>query len=279
MKLYTLDEVKDEVIGNIKTPERELYERKLQSSLRPNIFHFRQFTINQSGAAMKVGTDGMILGAYVQPEKAERILDIGTGTGLLALMMAQKSDAKIDAIEIDEKAYQLAKENFENSPWKNKLTAIHASLQTVEENNQRKYGIVISNPPYFENAKEGNNPIKMVKTRATARTTDSLPLEDLAKCIAKLLATDGKLYVILPSQSADIFISLASENNLHLLEKLSIKSRTDTKIIRTILGFGFGKPLKVIESEFIIYDAINQYSKEYIELTKEYHSKDFSNSD
>jgi len=246
--------------------------------LKAEIFQFRQFAIDQSGAAMKVGTDGMLLGAWVKPGNAETILDIGTGTGLLALMLAQKSLYQIDAIEIDESAFSQAKENFENSPWKNRLNPIRSSLQSFSENNQKKYGLVISNPPFFEIAKEdkGNNPIKMNKTRAIARATDSLPLEELAKCSAKLLSLEGKLYVILPIQSTVNFIFFASNYNLHLHEILSIKSRKDTKIIRVIMGFGFDKPIQVIENEFIIYNAVNKYSAEYIELTKEYHSKDFS---
>ncbi len=249
-----------------------------QHILKTEIFRFRQFAINQSGAAMKVGTDGMLLGAWVKPGNAETILDIGTGTGLLALMLAQISLARIDAIEIDENAFLQAKENFDNSPWKDRLYAIHTSLQSLSENNTKKYDLIIGNPPFFEiaNEEKGNNPIKMNKTRAVARATDSLPLEDLAKCSAKLLSREGKLYIILPIQSADNFISLANNYGLRLQEILSIKSREDTKTIRVIMGFGFNKPNQVIENEFVIYDIINKYSAEYIELTKEYHSKDFS---
>jgi len=249
--------------------------------MRRPIFQFRQFNINQAGAAMKVGADGMLLGAWVKPGIPARILDIGTGNGLLALMLAQKSTALIDAIEIDERAFLQAKENFENSPWKNRITAIHASLQGFTETCEEKYGLIISNPPYFEkpNDNKGNNPIKMVKPRSVARSTDTLPLEELAKCSAQLLAPDGKLFVILPYQNVEGFIFSASVYSLHLQEILTIKSYPHTKIIRAILCFGFDKPNTVVENEFITYYALNQYSNQYIELTKDYHNKEFTTRD
>src|ERR1043166_5945137 len=116
-------------------------------------FRFRQFTVHQDKCAMKVGTDAVLLGAWVNPGSAKRILDIGTGTGLIALMLAQKSTAKIDAVDIDEEAFLQARENFRISPWFQRLGIYHQTFQEFAQENSDKYDLIVSNPPYFKETK------------------------------------------------------------------------------------------------------------------------------
>src|SRR4051812_45866820 len=115
-------------------------------------FHFKQFTISQDRCAMKVGTDGVLLGAWVMPNGATRILDIGTGTGLIALMLAQKTAAIIDGIDIDFNAFAQANENVEHSNWKNRINIFHNSLQKFSSNCEHQYDLIVSNPPFFSDA-------------------------------------------------------------------------------------------------------------------------------
>src|SRR5690349_21693086 len=156
-------------------------------------FRFRQFTIHQDKCAMKVGTDAVLLGAWVNPNGSQRILDIGTGTGIIALMIAQKSSAEIHAVDIDEGAFLQCKENFRISPWYNRLFPHHLSFQEFACAAESTYDLVVSNPPYFHHASKPPE-----EQRSQARHHDQLTFEDLVKGTRKILSAEGKLCVILP---------------------------------------------------------------------------------
>ena len=270
---------------------------------------------------MKVGTDAMILGAYVGERakigRAEsgnsaesgraggatyRILDIGTGTGVLSLMLAQrfspisavqqsKEDLKanypgpallslgrgaggeaIDAIDIDESAYLQAKENFENSSWRSRIHVFHTSIQDFNSANNLKYDLIISNPPYFEYNQKASKESERYNERTNARSFDKLSFSDLVLHVARLLDKDGMFYVIIPAASAVSFISEAEKNNMFLFDRLNILSKQNQEPVRTILGFAKNK-MDLKESLFIIYQDNGAHTDEYIELTKNYHAR------
>lgn len=230
---------------------------------------------------MKVGTDAMILGAYVgervMSERGEsqitQILDIGTGTGVLSLMLAQRTKANIDAIDIDENAYLQSKENFENSSWRNKIHAFHSSIQEFNPANNQKYDLIISNPPYFEHNQKASRESERYNERTSARSFDSLSFADLLIHTSRLLSDEGRFYVIIPAVSVDSFISEAGKYNLFLFDRLNIQSKENQEPVRNILGFSKSKK-DLKESRFVIYRDDGGYTDDYIELTKNYHVRD-----
>ena len=160
---------------------------------------------------MKVGTDGVLLGSWVQPGNVERILDIGTGTGLIALMMAQKSNAVVDAIDIDEDATRQAEENFSLSPWPERLNAWHQSVQEFAAYTRHRYDLIVSNPPYFM----GAHPAPSEARNLARHMDEALSIEELAECVKKLLKPDGRFCVILPFMEGMKFLEYAELNGLY----------------------------------------------------------------
>ena len=230
-------------------------------------FAFKQFTIKQNLCAMKVGTDAVLLGAWVNPQQAKRILDIGTGTGIIALMLAQKSNASIVAIDIDELAIQQAKENRDACPFKNEIEISLNSVQQFALNTSQHFDLIVTNPPYFEQSLKSAD-----EQRSHARHADVLPFEELLEAVKKLLAEKGKFCVILPRLEAEKFTSLAEKKGLHLSKLLRIKSRTDKpEAKRHIMQFEF-VATEFSESTLVIEEEVrHQYTDEYKELTKNYY--------
>ena len=153
-----------------------------------NYFSFRQFTIHQDQCAMKVGTDGVLLGAWVNVENAQRILDVGTGTGLIALMCAQRSESVIDAVEVDRAASEQAAVNCSASPWKDRITVVHDSFQHFAESTAYRYDLIVSNPPFFKNSLKPKG-----LARSLARHDDRLSYESLLYYTVKILEPGGTL--------------------------------------------------------------------------------------
>ena len=174
-------------------------------------FHFRQFSIEQDRCAMKIGTDGVLLGAWVSLNKNPcSILDIGAGTGVIALQLAQRSSAEIvDALEIDENAYEQCVDNFENSPWGDRLFCYHASLKEFVEEIDEKYDLIVSNPPFYSGGYKSSN-----ESRDIARFSDALPFNKLIESVMHLLSDEGIFAVIIPRKEEVNFIRIASEVNL-----------------------------------------------------------------
>ena len=231
-----------------------------------NAFHFKQFTVYQDLAAMKVGTDGVLLGAWANFAKAKNVLDIGTGTGLIALMATQKNTtAQIDAIEIDAQAYQQAKYNFGISPWQNRLQAFHTSLQNYQS--IHKYDVIISNPPYFDEDVQAKG-----MSRQTARNTQSLSLKDLLFYSSNLLQNKGKLFLVLPKNKEEKLISLAQKHHLYPQRIVDVKG-TNISPIKRILVELSGCQSDYKRSELIIEISRHNYTQDYINLTKDFYLK------
>ncbi|MFO7721237.1 MAG: methyltransferase, partial [Gillisia sp.] len=177
-------------------------------------FAFKQFSVEQDRCAMKIGTDGILLGAWVNLKDPYSILDIGAGTGIIGLMMAQRSNAGlIDALEIDEDAYEQCVDNFENSNWGDRLFCYHASLDEFAEEMQEeeKYDLIISNPPFHS---PNLNDEEISAARKKARFYDALPFEELVDSASKLLSDEGELAVILPFSEEANFLRIAKNFNL-----------------------------------------------------------------
>ena len=232
-------------------------------------FKFKQFSINQDRCAMKIGTDGVLLGAWTSIEKKPfSILDIGTGTGVLALMLAQRSDANIiDALEIDDDAYEQCVDNFENSSWADRLFCYHASLEEFVEEIEDTYDLIISNPPFYsEDYKTANS------QRDLARFQEALPFDHLLQCVSKLLSENGRFSVVIPFKEEKEFIALASEVHLFPNRILQVKGSPSSEIKRSLIEFSF-RESDIKTEELIIEIERHQYTEAYINLTKDFYLK------
>ena len=232
-------------------------------------FQFKQFTITQDRCAMKVGTDGVLLGAWTPLiNNPYNILDIGTGTGLIALMLAQRSQAEqIDAIEIDDDAYEQATENFENSPWNDRLYCYHAGLDEFVEEVEEEFDLIVSNPPFYtDEYKSGND------QRDNARFEDSLPFEELVEAADFFLSENGIFALIIPFKEEGRILELTKERDLFPLKITRVKGTPSTEIKRSLLAFTRIEQPAVID-ELIIEVGRHNYTPEYIELTKDFYLK------
>lgn len=232
-------------------------------------FRFKEFTIHQDKTAMKVGTDGVLLGAWTAVENNPfSILDIGAGTGLIALQLAQRSSAAvIDAIEIDDDAYEQAVDNFENSPWSDRLFCYHAGLDEFVAEIEDKYDLIVSNPPFYtEDFKTKNT------QRDTARFTDALPFEELLEGVSKLLEPSGTFCTIIPYKEYEDFINLAEANGLFPSKTCHVKGNPEADFKRSLLSFSFEKTENTME-QLIIETTRHQYTEAYISLTKDFYLK------
>jgi tRNA1Val (adenine37-N6)-methyltransferase len=214
---------------------------------------------------MKVGTDAVLLGSWVDVSKAKTILDIGTGSGVIALMLAQrtKEETKIDAIEIEAQDAQQAKENVLRSPWPNKVSVFKQSLQIFES--EVKYDLIVSNPPYFINSL-----LPSSAHRQRTRHTKQLTFEELITHSIRLLNPTGTLAVIVPVQEGNDFKQLTLENGMHLKRQLAFYSRKEKPQERWLFEFAFEAP-QLNEEKLILYENRNTKSDGYINLTKDFY--------
>ena len=230
-------------------------------------FAFKQFIIKQDKCAMKVGTDAVLLGAWVMPNGSKYILDIGTGTGVITLMLAQKTEALIDAIDIDEDAVMQAKQNALDSNFKGQITVTQISLQEYSKNCSKKYNLIVTNPPYFEQSLKSSD-----EQRSHARHADVLPFEELLDGVLKLLDEKGKFCLILPTLEAEKFRALAEKRGLHLSKLLRVKSRIDKDTDKRHLMQFEVKPTEFSEKTIVIeLEERHQYTEDYKDLTKDYY--------
>ncbi|OFY82670.1 MAG: hypothetical protein A3F72_02315 [Bacteroidetes bacterium RIFCSPLOWO2_12_FULL_35_15] len=229
-------------------------------------FAFKQFRINQDKCAMKVGTDAVLLGSWVNALNSKTILDIGTGTGIIALMLAQKSGARIDAIDIDNNAFEQARENINSCNWKDRITAHHISLQQFALENSQKYDLIVSNPPYFVDSSKA-----IEESRSNARHTDQLGYSELLDGVLKLLNPNGKFHIILPTKEGESFRELAEENKFYLTKLTRVITRADKPEKRLLMRFEFIRRTFSESSIVIEKDERHSYTDEYKELTKDYY--------
>lgn len=228
-------------------------------------FQFKQFTVWHDKCAMKVGTDGVLLGAWTSVQNAHKILDVGTGTGLVALMLAQRSlpDADIVALEIDETAAGQARENVTRSPWKERVEVVQADFRDYQSLD--KFDVIVSNPPYFVDSLECPD-----QQRNAARHNDSLAYEELLEGVAGLLAEDGAFTIVIPVDVADRVKMIAAVKNLYAVRQLNVITKPGGVPKRTLITFTFSNQECVVE-ELLTELARHQYSEEYIALTREYY--------
>lgn len=215
---------------------------------------------------MKVGTDAVLLGAWITPNGSKSILDIGTGTGIIALMLAQKSTADILAIDIDKESTEQAKSNVDASKFRN-IEVKNISFQELANTTDKKFNLIVTNPPYFIDSLKSNK-----DNRTIARHADVLPFEDLIGGVKKLLDEKGKFCLILPRNEAERFREMAKQKGLYLSKLLRIRTRSDKDTEkRHIMQFEF-KETEFSESTLVIESDRNmKYSQEYIDLTKDYY--------
>ena len=234
------------------------------------MFTFKQFSVNQNRCAMKIGTDGVLLGAWSPiPENCSSILDIGTGTGIIALMMAQRSTAEqIDALEIDENAYEQATENFEKSPWDDRLFCFHAGLDELIDDPEDEYDLIISNPPFYtENFKTE------YAQRDLARFEDAMPFKMLVEAADLLLSENGIFSVIIPFKEEEKFLALAEEFELFPMKITRVKGTLTSEFKRSLLAFKRSETLDIEVDELVIEIERHVYTEEYIGLTRDFYLK------
>lgn len=218
---------------------------------------------------MKVGTDGVLLGAWAPVDhRPFSILDIGAGTGLIALMLAQRSHAEqIDGIEIDDDAYEQAVDNFENSPWGDRLFCYHAGLDEFMEEPEDEYDLIVSNPPFYTDGYFSGD-----EQRDMARHNQSLPFEDLIEASSILLSDIGVLAIVIPYKEEERFIALAKEEELYPFKITRVKGTPESEVKRSLIAFSKIEK-DIITDGLIIETARHKYTDEYISLTKDFYLK------
>jgi len=227
------------------------------------VFHFKRFSVSHSQSTMKVGTDAVLIGAWLLvPQNCKNILEIGCGCGVISLMMAQRTNAKITGIDIDLPSVVEAQQNAENSPWKNRVIFIHEDVQNFVQNTTQQFDIIISNPPFFENSlKSPFNSKNISKHNVT------LDFETLNKVVDKLLSKDGRFGVILPADAEQKFVEIAEKNHLFLTKKTDVYPTPQKKSNRVLMMFErTEKPCEY--KRLLIRDK--GYTVEYLQLVNEY---------
>jgi tRNA1Val (adenine37-N6)-methyltransferase len=219
---------------------------------------------------MKIGTDGVLLGAWTPIDNNPRsILDIGTGTGIIALMLAQRSNSEqIDGLEIDEEAYEQAVANFENSPWSYRLFCFHAGLDEFIEEPEDEYDLIVSNPPFYTDDFKS-----ATEQRDLARFADAMPFEDLIEAADLLLSENGIFAVIIPFKEEDAFLSLAKEYELYPLKITRVQGTPTSEIKRSLLAFSRDEISDFPIDELVVEISRHNYTPEYTALTKDFYLK------
>jgi len=230
-------------------------------------FHFKKFSVRHDRSGMKVGTDGALLGAWADVRQATQILDIGTGTGLIALMLAQRASESItiDAVEIDDAAYADAQENIAASPWHDRVHLHHTAIQNF--NPSTKFDLIVTNPPYFQKSYK-----PLTAQRETARHTEQLTFDEVLNITEKLLAPNGKLNLILPYTEGLQFIELANHKGLNCTRKWIFRTRANKPVERFLLEFRWEKK-ELDEGDILLYSSGEEWSDGYKELMQEFYLK------
>ena len=240
------------------------------SGQRSSVFRFKQFAVNQEGVAMKVGTDGVLLGAWVGlDQNPGSILDIGSGTGLIALMLAQRSYAdQIDALEIEDSAFETCTQNFEDSPWGDRLFCYHAAFQEFVLEFGPEYDLIVCNPPFHAESVRSSD-----KARDRARQQSSLSFEALLQGAAGLLTPIGSLNVIIPYWEEENFLQIAQKVGLFPFRLTRVKGTPDAEIKRSLISLGFQPETAVHPDLLIIESERHRYTPEFDALTRNFYLK------
>lgn len=232
---------------------------------KPDLFRFKQFSVDHSRSSLKIGTDAVLLGAWINVGRAQTILDIGTGCGVIALMLAQRTNenVRIDAVEIEKYDAELATGNAAASPWKNKIRVFHTRIQDFTSSVE--YDCIVSNPPFFSDSFHPPG-----RERKQARHTDSLPFKDLIDTAARLISSQGRLCIILPYQEGLKFINQASMCGFYLSRQLIFKSKSEKPAERLLLELQ--QEIQTPEvGELVMFDDKNEWTQAYKTLTKDFY--------
>ena len=227
-------------------------------------FQFKQFKIEQGAAGMKVTTDGCLFGAVVPCPASGKVLDIGVGTGLLSLMLAQRCQSEIHAIEINSDAFRQAKENIINSPWSDRIKIYHSSLQHFKTDIQ--YDLIICNPPFFKGHQKGQS-----NNKNQAIHDDTLPMNDLLENVSRLLSSNGEFWVMYPAAEMGQFELIAREFNLNSKRGYTVTNTPDGSTFRKIQCFSRASHQASLNEEISIRTADNEYTPDFIRLLKNYY--------
>jgi tRNA1Val (adenine37-N6)-methyltransferase len=231
-------------------------------------FSFKQFTVYHDKCAMKVGTDGVLLGAWADVSSAKTILDVGTGSGLIALMLAQRCEAMITAIDVETSAVEQANFNVANSPWANRITNIEISLSEYVERPNVLFDLIVSNPPFFKASL--TNPDKK---RTIARHAELDFHNELILSAKKMLTSNGRICLILPVAEGNECIRFASEQSLFLTKKVQVYPKLSAPVKRLLLEFSISET-SLIESDLVIEsDSRHQYSDQFVQLVEDFYLK------
>jgi tRNA1Val (adenine37-N6)-methyltransferase len=231
-------------------------------------FSFRQFTIRQDKAAFKVGTDGVLLGACADLPETGKILDIGTGTGLITIMAAQRSDASVIAIEPDKDSFDQAVHNVLSCKWADRIRVFHTDLRNFSEENEQKFDSVLTNPPYFRDSLRNPD-----EKKSSARHAFSLSSADILEFSSKLLTSDGSLQLVLPYAEGTLFIVEAVSYGLFCSNIIKVKPNPTGKVIRMIMKFE--RTRKQVHEKFLTIETgeRHQYTEEFKEVTRDFYNK------
>lgn len=229
-------------------------------------FHFRHFSLMHHRSTMKVGTDAVLLGAWITPWEAVEILDVGTGSGILALMLAQRSAARIEAIDIDQHSVEEASFNFACSQWNNRLKATKADFTDFSLHSEKKYCLIVSNPPFFTSFYKTRH-----QRRNLARHTDTLSFHELITGTLRLLKPSGRLCLVLPHNEGLNFIKLAEKHGLYEQNRMDIISVEGRQPNRMNLELSLQKSTQKCPEEFVIRHADGRFTKQYIDLLQDYY--------
>lgn len=228
-------------------------------------FSFKHFTVYHDRCAMKVGTDGVLLGAWTDVSSVRRVLDIGTGTGLISLMLAQRCPASIKAVDIVPEAVEQAKINVAASSWSDRIEVeLHDICQYESE---ECFDVIVSNPPYFADSVRCPD-----SKRNTARHMDNLDFESLIKAVARLLAPEGTFSVIIPTDGMCLFVAIATRYGLHRIRETRVHTKPGAEPKRVLLAFK-RFPTECVTDSLTIELSRHIYSKEYIALTRDFYLK------
>ncbi|MCK9219391.1 MAG: methyltransferase [Bacteroidales bacterium] len=229
-------------------------------------FRFKQFNIEDTHSTLRVGTDAMLLGAWACPDTSLKILDIGTGCGILAIMMAQQSEGYIEAIDVDLPSVCEAVSNFSKCPWSKRLTAIHSSLQEFSTQIEYQFEFIITNPPYFSNSLKSRS-----ERKNKTRHDDGLTIEELVTFVDILLTQDGRFTLILPPEPAKKCCFLCEKTALHLKRRMMIYPKPGKPPVRILMEFSKSVVSNLMESELTILDSTGKFSDAYFALTSKFH--------
>lgn len=226
-------------------------------------FQFKQFTVWHDKCAMKVGTDSVLLGTWADVSHAKNILDVGAGTALISLMMAQRSDASIYAVEIDENAVCQAKENIKRSPWQERIHVVHSDYSLFDP--EIKFDLIVSNPPYFSDSLQSPD-----NQRNTARHTKELTYEELIKKTASLLHTNGIFSLVLPIDILEKIKIISAEYQLFPIRQTNVYTKPGIPAKRVLISFGFNQT-RCITDNLTIELSRHVYTEEFKALTKDFY--------